>query len=167
MKSGNLLLEKIKEAETKKKVNKIDNSDNIQKEVRTINKKLLEVLTFIIYFFAMIIFELGYCNFYNVEYLLNGNMEAFDYNFSLCRIIVYIVFMLILFCTRKKFIDEAVLVSKNKYKRIMIYTYFVLAIIVLIASLVIIIINKNHVVIQGMSIGMIAVLMGMIFTVYV
>ena len=30
MKSGNLLSEKIKEAETKKKVNNIDNSDNVQ-----------------------------------------------------------------------------------------------------------------------------------------
>lgn len=92
--------------------------------MKIFGKKSITIYTIIVLLLAMITFEIGYCN---VE-LINGisNHKEFVYNFSLCRIIVYAVFMVLYLVFKNKFIDTAIETMENKYKRII--TYIVIAI---------------------------------------
>lgn len=126
-----------------------------------LSKKIIEILTFIIYILAIISFEIGYCNASNVTELINGNFSNINYNFSLCRIVMYIAFIIIFFLVKNKFSEESEKVAENKYKKIFIYLYLLLAIITICISIIIII--KNPLLTRGITIGIIAVLMSGVF----
>lgn len=87
------------------------------KKIAILNKKFIEVLTFIVYILSMIVFEIGYCNSTNVINVINGDFSAVNYNFSLCRIIIYIIFIITLIFVKNKFINESLDSLENKYKR--------------------------------------------------
>lgn len=135
------------------------------KKIAILNKKFIEVLTFIVYILAMIVFEIGYCNSTNVINVINGDFSALNYNFSLCRIIIYIIFIITLIFVKNKFINESIDSLENKYKRVFVYLYLMASIVVISAAVTIII--KNPILVRGMSIGILTILMGMIFLLYI
>lgn len=135
------------------------------KESKKLNKQVIYMATFIIYILAFLVFELGYCNATNIAKLVSADFSNIKYNFSLCRIVMYIIFIITLFIVKGKFVNEAIEASTKKYKRILIYTYFTIAIITIIGA--IFIIAKNPLLARGMSIGIIGALMGAIAIIYI
>lgn len=130
---------------------------------KIINQKTITITTIILYAIAMITFELMYCNSANLIHLMQK--QEMSYNFSLCRIVIYIVFFICYFIFKNKFIEEAIKVSENKYKRILIYITL-LATIVSIA-VAIYIVFRQSMYIRAMAIALIAMLMGSVFVIYV
>ena len=66
------------------------------KESKKINKQVIYIATFMIYILAFLVFELGYCNATNVAKLVSADFSNIKYNFSLCRIVMYIIFIITL-----------------------------------------------------------------------
>lgn len=136
----------------------------MKKKINLINEKNITIFTIIMMICATIVFEIGYCN---TEWLINlaaGNLQN-TYHFSLCRIIVYIIFILLYMIFRKEFIKEAIEVSKNKYKRIFIYIAIITAI--LCVGISAIICKNNFYLIRAVSIGLITAFLGTLFVIYV
>lgn len=92
--------------------------------MKIFEKKTITIYTIIILLLAMLTFEIGYCNIELINGIINNN--GFTYNFSLCRIIVYALFIVLYLVFKDKFIDTAIDTMKNKYKRII--TYIVIAV---------------------------------------
>ena len=67
------------------------------KESKKLNKQVIYIATFMIYILAFLVFELGYCNATNVAKLVSADFSNIKYNFSLCRIVMYIIFIITLF----------------------------------------------------------------------
>ena len=129
---------------------------------KLINKNSIKIVTVIIMLIAMIIFELFYCNTINVSNFLQHNESS--YNFSLFRIVSYIVFFIIYFIFNEKFIDEAVNVSDNKCKKIVTFLFLILSIVsVFFIGFLIIKCNYN---IRILSLILITILMSTIFVIY-
>ncbi|MBR3249138.1 MAG: DUF2142 domain-containing protein [Clostridia bacterium] len=126
-----------------------------------LNKKFIQVTTFILYIMAFVVFEIGYCNSANVINFLNGNKDDINYNFSLCRFLVFLGFLLILFIKRKSFNNDTEKSLEYKLKRILIYLYLSCSVIITIVALYIIL--KNPIIIRAMSIGIITILMSGVF----
>ncbi len=133
------------------------------KNIFKINKKTITITTIILYIIAILSFEFLYCNTTLIINLTHG--QDLEYNFSLCRIVMYLLFFVLYFVFKNKFIDEAINVAKNKYKRIFIYLSLVGTGITIIAT--IFIIMKYIILIRAMSIALIAVAMGTVFIIYV
>lgn len=131
---------------------------------KIINKKTITFCTIFIYLVLISIFEIGYCN---SEFFINKmlNKESIQYNFSLIRIVVYIVGIIIYAIARKKAVEEAVNTTKNKYKRIYIYISLIIAILILAFYSITII--KNPIIVRGMTIGMMTILMAALFSIYI
>lgn len=129
-----------------------------------ITDKTIRIYTLIIIILAIASFELGY---FNAEFLnkIITNADNGSYNFSVCRIVVYILIITLYFTFRKKFVEEAIKVSENKFKRIFIYIASISAIAITIVALVICL-NKP-VIFRAMSIGILTVLLGNLFVIYV
>lgn len=123
--------------------------ENKKRKILKFNKKTIDILTFLLYMLAMVIFEIGYCY----------------AQFSLCRVVMYAIFMIIIYFTKNKFTDDAIKSLENKHKKILIKLYFILGTITLIIATIIIIINP--LLSRGISIGMISILMGGVFIIYV
>lgn len=129
---------------------------------KLINKNSIKIVTVIIMLIAMIIFELFYCNTINVSNFLQHNESS--YNFSLFRIVSYIVFFIIYFIFNEKFIDAAVNVSDNKCKKIVTFLFLILSIVsVFFIGFLIIKCNYN---IRILSLILITILMSTIFVIY-
>ena len=144
----------------------IENIKNQKEKLPNFNEKIIQILTFIVYILSMIIFEILYCNASNVSNIIRLNFSDINYNFSLCRLVSYIAVILILSFIRKFFINDAMeTFEKNKYKKIFNYMYLFIATIIEIVAIVVVF--KNPSLSRGISIGMIAVLMGEIFILYV
>jgi len=78
------------------------------------NKDLIFITT-VIYFAIITLYELFYCNFN----FFTGKIE--NYNFSLYRIIMYIIIYLIYYKFKDEFIKDAVDSLNNRFKRYFIY----------------------------------------------
>lgn len=130
------------------------------------SERILSFLTFAIYIITMLIFEIGYCNASNMVNIVNRNFHEITYDFSLCRLIMYIVILILVGIFRKKFVNDVIeTLEKNKYKKIFTYLYLILgALIIITAS---IIVAKFPLLSRGISIGMMAVLMGAIAAIYI
>lgn len=126
------------------------------KNKEIINEKSIQIVTYVMYILAMIVFEIGYCNAANIEKWLTA-ITTINFNFSPCRLIGYIVCLITIHYTKKIFNREAIESFQNKYKRMLIYAYFVIMTIVILIAMVIII--KNPLLSRGMSIGIITLLM--------
>lgn len=135
----------------------------LQKKI--INETSIKIYSLIIAALAMLMFELGYCN---NELLINVIMKTgnpVQYNFSLCRIIVYVLIFVIYMLVNKKFINPALEVAENKYKRVFIYIVSIMTILITVIAIAICI--KNPLLFRGMTIGILATLMSNLFIIYV
>ncbi len=128
------------------------------------NKKSITIYTIIALFLAMLTFEIGYCN---TEFI-NGiiNHEKIPYNFSMCRIILYLAFIIIYFVFKNRFINTALETIKSKYKRII--TYIVIGLAIIIFCLTgLYTINKGIAYIRAGSIVNILAILSTIFIIYI
>lgn len=117
-----------------------------------INKRnLLEILTIVLIFVSIFLFETCYCNFIAIS--------EKTYNFSTFRIIVYIIFMVLYKLFADKFIDQALETLKSK-KKILI-SYFIISIILVIYFF------KSSMNMYYTFIGLMAVINGFIFILYI
>lgn len=136
-----------------------------KKNHQLINNKSVTIATVILYLLAMLTFEIFYCNSTNVTNIINGGQA--NYYFSICRIIVYIVFFTLYFVFKNKLIEEAIEMSKNKYKRIFDYIAIILTVVITVGAIITIIIANNPAITRSIAIGMITVFLGAIFILYV
>ena len=83
--------------------------------MKLFSKKNITIYTIIILLLSMLTFEIGYCNPQIIT------KEGAEYNFSLCRIVVYIVFITLYVVFHKKFVETALQTTENKFKRVLIY----------------------------------------------
>ena len=130
---------------------------------RIINKKTINIITILLYLMSMLIFELLYCNSANIINLFQG--QEITYNFSLCRVVMYILFFVLYFIFKNKFIEEALKVSENKYKRVFIYLSIIATILALIFTLAFAIWKPLYT--RAISIALITVILGTVFIIYV
>lgn len=131
---------------------------------KIINKKSITIYTIIIILLSMITFEIGYCNTQLIRNIITGEINN-TYNFSFCRIVIYIVILTLYLIFKSKFIEEAIETSKNKYKRIFIYLTIIAVILSIIATFVICKIYTDF--IRVMVIGLITAFLGSLFIIYV
>lgn len=83
--------------------------------------KILKIATVVIYIVAILIFEIGICNGTNFKKnLMSGEIA---YNFSLSRISIYIIFIILLLKNIEKFIPEALETMKSPLKKSIIGIY--------------------------------------------
>lgn len=131
---------------------------------KIINKKSITVCTILIYLLMICIFEIGYCN---SNFFINQlvNKTTISYNFSLVRIIFYLLTFIIYIIVKDKFIEEAMKVANNEYKRFFIYISIVISILIFVFYTIVVI--HNPYLIRSMTIGMMTVLMFTIFIIYV
>lgn len=130
---------------------------------KIVNRKSITIITAILYAIAMLAFELLYCNSANLANFMQG--QGMQYHFAFCRIVVYMVFFIVYFIYKDRLIDEAIKVSENRYKRMMIYlALFVTAVTI---GLSLYIVFRKMIYIRAMSIALITVLMGTVFIIYV
>lgn len=116
---------------------------------KLINKTTINITTIILYVISMLTFEILYCNAI----------------FSLCRIVVYMLFFILYFMFKNKFIEESLKVSKNKYKRIFIYLSVIATILAIIVTIIVVIWNPVYK--RAMAIALIAVTLGTVFSIHV
>ena len=147
----------------------MDEQNAIQKRriiLPNFSERILSFLTFAIYIITMLIFEIGYCNASNIVNIVNRNFNEITYNFSLCRLIMYIVILILVGVFRKRFVNDTIeTLEKNKYKKIFTYLYLFLGVLTIIVASIIV--AKFPLLYRGMSIGMMAVLMGAIVAIYI
>ena len=130
-----------------------------------INNSSITIYTLIISIISMIIFELCYCNSELLANYLLKTENTIKYNFSFCRILVYLTLIIMYIITKKKFIENAIETAQNKYKRIFVYIVNFFAILITIISIIICL--NNPLWFRGMSIGMLAVLMSGLFIIFI
>lgn len=123
------------------------------------NRKMLKILTIVIYALSILIYEIGICNGEVLKKFFST--REFLYNFSMCRIALYIIFFILLFKNIDKFIENTIETLKLKSKKIILCIYIPLMIIVDI-----------YVLIRWISIYkaltlIIALLMGLLFIIYI
>jgi len=135
-------------------------------KTKIFNKRVITIITVLCYILAMLFFEIGYCNTNLVTNIIQKTGESIQYNFSLCRIVIYAAFLIIYFIFKNKFIDEAIQVLKNKYKRILIYILTIITILILIAGVFYILKVRTDIT-RAMSIILISILMFYIFMLYI
>ena len=133
------------------------------KNKKLMNKNIINVITIILYALAMITFELMYCNAANISKFIQG--QGMEYNFSLCRLVMYAVFFVFYFIFKNRFIEEAIKVNENKCKRILIYITLIATIVTLIISAFVAFQKSMY--IRTISIILISMLMGSVFVIYV
>lgn len=135
----------------------------MKKKLAIINEKSITIYTIIMLVFSMLIFEIGYCNTSYVKAILTSHTNV-TYQFSFCRIVLYLTFMILYMIFRKGFIKEALQMAENKYKRIFIY----MAVIAVIFSMLFacIVCKMNLFLIRAMAIGVITALLGSILVLY-
>lgn len=126
---------------------------NLKKE------RTIKVITIIIYLISILIYEIGICNGEIIKnYFEKGEIS---YNFSLCRIVIYSIFIILLFKNINKFIPWAIESLSSKTKKVIIGIYIPIMIITII-----------YVLIRWISIYKaltltITLLMGLLFIIYV
>lgn len=127
------------------------------------NKKIITIITVVLYIIAMIIFDVLYCNTGKVIEILNGTEDY--YSISMCRIVMYVLFFILYYKFKDKFIENAIKANENKYKRTFIYLALIATILLVIISIAIIMWNPIY--IRAISIMLITALMGILFLIYV
>ena len=91
---------------------------------------LFAILTGVLYLFAMIIYELLFCNAELISNLLRGTeIENVTYHFSGFRIALYVLFLVLFIIFRKYFTKDLIKNNTNKVKKVLVIGYSVLAVI--------------------------------------
>ena len=115
-------------------------------------KLILQIVVGLIYGLSMLIYELLFCN---SDFLLNQG----GYNFSLFRIVMYIVWIIVYVLFNKKFIDQAIKSFSSRFKKYVAIIYYVLA----IGIFAFLFIRIEYIAMQKLALYVIAILMGAIF----
>lgn len=95
--------------------------------MKVFSKRNITIYTILIFIVMMLTFEVGFCNEQAIHQFLHN--EEITYNFSLCRVVVYLVFIIIYCVFKKKFLEVAEETLKNKLKRIITYIVIIGALI--------------------------------------
>lgn len=95
--------------------------------MKVFSKRNITVYTILIFIVMMLTFEVGFCNVQAIHQFLNN--EEVTYNFSLCRVVIYLVFIIIYCVFKNKFLEVAEETLKNKLKRIITYIVIIGALI--------------------------------------
>ena len=90
-------------------------------------KRNITVYTIIAILVAILAFEVGYCNTSVIEGIIKGT--SYTYNFSLCRLIIYLILIIIYISFKNKFIEKSIESFEKKEKRIVTYIVIVCSII--------------------------------------
>lgn len=114
-------------------------------------KEILEILTIASYILSIAIYEIFICN---------GDRSGI-YNFSLCRIVLYIIFLVLLIKFGNRFTIEAIETMNTKIKKNVFVLYATISIVVIIYIL------SKWTSAYKIAMLMITLLMGAIFIVYV
>ncbi len=128
-------------------------------ELKKINfekKQILKILTIAIYVVSILIYEIGICN---GQALFNN--EKISYNFSLCRVVIYAIFLLLLFKNIDKFTANAIDSLKLKSKKVILGIYIPVAIITIIYVLI-----KWISIYKALTLTLV-LLMGLLFIIYI
>mgnify|MGYP004617812231 CR=1 FL=1 len=104
------------------------------------NNKRIIIYTIVSLISGMIVFEVGYCNTQIVNQIIIK--EKITYNFSLCRIMIYILFITIYIIFKDKFVNTTEETMKNKYKRILSEIVSILIVLNFVAVITYICINN-------------------------
>ncbi len=119
-------------------------------------KNVLKILTILIYVISILIYEIGICNVQNLFF-----SNEISYNFSLCRIVIYVIFFILLFKYIDKFLENALDTLNLKRKKIILGLY------VLISIITILFVCIRWTSIYKILTLIIALLMGSIFIIYI
>ncbi len=95
--------------------------------MKVFSKRNITIYTILIFIVMMLTFEVGFCNVQVIHQFLHN--EEVTYNFSLCRIVVYLLFIIIYCVFKNKFLEVAEETLKNKLKRIITYVAIIGALI--------------------------------------
>lgn len=95
-------------------------------------KRNITIYTILVLLATMLTFEIGFCNVNAIHQFFNN--QEIIYNFSLCRIVVYILVIVIYCIFKKKFLETAEETYDNKAKRII--TYITIAGVVVCCGLI-------------------------------
>lgn len=127
--------------------------------LKRLTDKDLFIITSVMYFALVIIYEMYYCNF---EYFCKIIPQ---YNFSIYRVIVYIAIYLLMYKFKKKFIREAIEAFENNVKCYFVYSIGLLT--VFITTLLIVLININQTINIKIIMLFISLLMFNLFSIYI
>lgn len=122
-------------------------------------RKILKVLTFALYAISIAVYEIGICNGETIKNFFENNVVS--YNFSLCRLALYVIFFVLLFKNLDKFIYNAIDTLQTKTKKIVIGIYIPVAVITIIYVLL-----KWISIYKALTL-VIILLMGLVFLIYV
>lgn len=129
------------------------------KRINLKNKKVLKFLTIAIYVISILIYEIGICNGQVIKDYIEKGLVS--YNFSLCRIVIYAIFLILLIKNVNKFIENAINSLELKSKKIIIGIYIPIAIITIIYVFI------RWVSIYKVLTLTIMLLMGLLFIIYI
>ena len=73
--------------------------------MKIFSKRNITIYTILVFIATMIIFEIGFCNVQVIHQIFNN--QEIVYNFSPCRIVVYLVFIILYCIFRNKFLETA------------------------------------------------------------
>ena len=125
--------------------------------MKIFSKNSITIYTIISLILSMLVFEIGYCNSQIIT------TDGAEYNFSLCRIIIYITIIAIYIIFHKKFVETALQTTENKLKRVLIY----FAIIIGIIAACILLIYSTYIEAKYIRVGAIASILCFLSTLFV
>ena len=88
-------------------------------------KRNITIYTILVLLAVMALFEFGFCNVQAVHQVLHN--EEIIYNFSLCRIVFYFIFIVLYCVFKNKFLEVAEETYNSKPKRIITYITIIIA----------------------------------------
>lgn len=128
------------------------------------NKRNITIYTLVALIFSMLFFELGYCNTSFIKQVINK--QTVIYNFSLCRFVLYILFITLYCILKNKFIDVAIDTIKNKYKKVLLLILLPL-LVVNLSIMIVFIIKLDLIYARAAAIEVIASLLISLFIIYI
>ena len=138
----------------------------VEKKYKIFNINSIRICTVIVFILSFILYEIFYCN---ARFVVNNclNLENIQYNISVCRIAFYISVIVVYFVFSKKLIQPALETMDNKMKRVLIYIYIPIMIIVTLFFYIKAFNNLSVHSLYKVTLGVFNLLAGLIFLIYV
>lgn len=139
---------------------------NMEKKYKFFNINSIRICTAVIILLSILLYEVFYCN---ARFVVNNflNLESIQYSVSACRIAFYIALIVMFFVFSKKLIQPALESIDNKMKRVLIYSYIP---VMILLSLFFYIKAFNNLSVHSLykvTLGVFSLLAGFIFLIYV
>lgn len=90
-------------------------------------KRNITIYTILVLLSVMTVFEIGFCNVQVIHQVFNH--QEIIYNFSLCRIVFYCVFIILYCIFKNKFLENAEETYSSKFKRVFTYVTIIVAVL--------------------------------------